>query len=538
MDLGRTLVLLTLSNLFYFVHPISSPPGCDQLDRLAINALYDYAHGDFPFKEARSSFELILGCNPYDFQAWEWKGHLDVASGDLSIAELSLKKALLSINMATYSQEPLNDAIKSFEARINMQLGRVQARVQALNSSRGNRDTRSEEKVLLAPHLSAFDKRQIQRIVWNELDQSRFRADFISKGEPVIVTGLPSLYTFTVDDVEETCGMNDAEAKVYDTSSGRWAGLLEPFDIKISDLINDSVNDGAMLFDWNLKEGCPALLDRVFFPRLFAQNTAAYFGPSLFLQPAQTQSGMHVDAWATSFWQFLHVGRKRWRVVRPEDWSRVLAGDNWRRAFFPDKRCTGMFGGEPRARAIEAGECRGTVLPDPFDDEALSNHLRNDVTTSAPSPLLVFEGEAEKGDLVIIPPGAPHAVHNVEYSLAVSANVVNMQSAAATFEMLKSQPMVHQDPDGIKIDGNGLKIAGFFATDELDDAWYRKLPYVLNFDNETTRLGELSRIHTDGTWSEIWSDAPFISWKDFLLSSNASELTRRELMFKPEALPS
>jgi hypothetical protein len=175
-----------------------------------------------------------------------------------------------------------------------------------------------------------------------------------------------------------------------------------------------------------------------------------------------------VDNGATHFWQFVSQGRKRWRVWQTDplaDWVRFQgvpfsspspspsASRSWKTVFFPDVRCSGVFGEEAMAAANAAtdGACGGGgasgsttdgpssssqassssswPLPDPFDDLALEAWLRRltvegaeDTSSSSSSSttsssgllnvnkMVVHETVVTAGEIIVIPANAPHAV--------------------------------------------------------------------------------------------------------------------------------
>jgi hypothetical protein len=172
--------------------------------------------------------------------------------------------------------------------------------------------------------------------------------------------------------VAAACGLEPAPLKRWAKSSKTWAGL-EAFQASSDDAItlsrfvetlSEAVNSPAglkeaMVFDMTLTQSCPNLMKGFAIPAVLA-DVCSYYGPSLFLQPAGTRCGVHVDSGATDFWQLMLQGRKKWRVLRLRQpatierdvktdvdgaWARLLGREGWHRSFFPDPRWEGTRAG-------------------------------------------------------------------------------------------------------------------------------------------------------------------------------------------------
>lgn len=110
--------------------------------------------------------------------------------------------------------------------------------------------------------------------------------------------------------------------------------------------------------------------------------------PSLFVGRSGTSSAVHVDANATHFAMALAVGRKRWRIWRPNDVSALA----------------------PRF----ANEDSDDLV---FDNEAACEPA--------------YEADQLPGDLLVVPSNSPHAVKNIELSIGVALNFVDASNRDA-----------------------------------------------------------------------------------------------------------
>ena len=106
--------------------------------------------------------------------------------------------------------------------------------------------------------------------------------------------------------------------------------------------------------------------------------------PSLFVGPAGSASGLHIDSFGSHFFMYLMTGRKHWRLFRSDD--RELLHPR-RAAFDVDVMCPDVerFGAE-------------LAQTQPYD--ALM----------------------QPGDILFVPSGSPHQVLNLDDTLAISAN--------------------------------------------------------------------------------------------------------------------
>lgn len=209
-----------------------------------------------------------------------------------------------------------------------------------------------------------------------------------------------------------------------------WAGLeaapgVVPLGELAAELRRGGFADGWQLFDWALPRHCPEAAALPAVQRWLPPHLApagddllrslpaegaggsprcALAGgwPSLFLQPAGTGCGAHVDSYGSHFFQLVLNGTKRWRIARPED-APLLEP-------LP-----------PRLRALR--------VPSLFAP-AYSAHPQLRL-------LALREAELRAGELLFVPAGSPHQVLNggadgADGTLvaALSANYVDGSNAA------------------------------------------------------------------------------------------------------------
>ena len=250
--------------------------------------------------------------------------------------------------------------------------------------------------------------------------QRRHWRDAAPGDQPLILTGFSTV--LSLDLIADRCGSKRVRPRRRHKNSTAWAAMNEGEETTISEFIHSQQKDAAV-FDWPLQY-CPDLLESIDVPPFAAlDHVATAYGPSLFVSFSEKGGGPHVDSGSTKFWQHVHAGRKEWRVLGVRDWPRLFATEeNWRRAFFRDARCSGIFGSVPAA----CDDGFGAAPVDLFDESALN----------ATTVREVWRGAARKGEVVYIPMNAPHQVRNAadEPTVAVSMNYVdggNLEAARA-----------------------------------------------------------------------------------------------------------
>jgi len=246
---------------------------------------------------------------------------------------------------------------------------------------------------------------------------------YVVPGVPVVITGL-ELPRWDLELLEEICGDREVPRLQYDPDGvGQDWAALRTLDRRVTlrEHLRGFRESGRgaqapMLFDHALAEVCPELLEGFVVPRYFAVDYLRAIPrfardniwpkpsrfPSLFVQPAGTRCGLHVDQAGTHFYQMLLSGRKRWRVFQAKDVPRLYPHGH------------GLL--------FEA-------------DSFASDDARYPLLRTAHA----LEAELRPGEVIFVPQGSPHQVLNEEPTIAVSANYVagaGLDTTLAELELL------------------------------------------------------------------------------------------------------
>ncbi|KAH8076169.1 hypothetical protein JL721_160 [Aureococcus anophagefferens] len=298
---------------------------------------------------------------------------------------------------------------------------------------------------------------------------------------PWIVEGYDARRNFTLDALAAACGAELVRPRRRVAGSSAWAGMEDGAAVPFGDFLAAEPAD-AVLFDVPLGTGCPALLEAVGVPH-FAARALTSYGPSVFVSFGGGGGGLHVDSGATHFWQHVHSGAKSYRVFEAGAWPALFpADDDWRRAFFRDARCSGIFG-EAAAAAASCDDGFGAAPVDAFADGAAG---------------AAWAGEARAGDVVFVPANFPHQVRNADaVTVAVSMNYVDDTNLALVSEALLQAPAYH--PKWLaRLNVGGAAVAGSRAP------WYARQRIAVPSDGEVAlraRRGAAAAARGTGPWA-------------------------------------
>ena len=119
----------------------------------------------------------------------------------------------------------------------------------------------------------------------------------------------------------------------------------------------------------------------------------------------------------TNFWMYLISGRKRWCVYRAEDAFGLLGQDS----------ADAISDAEPAERTATNPPMRSKdfVAFDPFRPDFERYPLARNAT--------MFEAVLGEGELIFIPSGAPHAAVNLDATVALSVNYVDVSNAQTVY---------------------------------------------------------------------------------------------------------
>jgi|EP00945_MAST-04E_sp_MAST-4E-sp1_P006899 hypothetical protein len=278
-----------------------------------------------------------------------------------------------------------------------------------------------------------FDK--IDKIAWQDLSYETFFRDYVLTRTPVVITGLVDVMTrsenphsreWDFEYVKRVCADMQVTKKGHVSSNMQvWAGLVDFGDTTVGEFIDhlpvahENITASRPLpyvFDESISENCPELLKNFTVPKYFAQdlgymmyNNGPYNGhPSLFIGPRNSKCGLHVDSSSSNFWQALLKGRKKWYFYPLDDQSSEL-----------------FLYYSPMHKAF---------LVDPHDPDY------------GRFPLLQFVQEkrlvevvVEEGEVIYVPTDTPHAVKNLDASLAFSHNYMDASNLLRVFRTLYAE---------------------------------------------------------------------------------------------------
>eukprot|EP00814_Leptocylindrus_danicus_P003859 CAMPEP_0116011306 /NCGR_PEP_ID=MMETSP0321-20121206/4496_1 /TAXON_ID=163516 /ORGANISM="Leptocylindrus danicus var. danicus, Strain B650" /LENGTH=478 /DNA_ID=CAMNT_0003480527 /DNA_START=45 /DNA_END=1479 /DNA_ORIENTATION=+ len=253
---------------------------------------------------------------------------------------------------------------------------------------------------------------------------------------PVIITGTTACPGQLSDfqHINRHCGGwvpgNYVKTKANNANEAQWAGFNKAtgFDEKI-DFLNFVESMGRsddisprFMFDVSMVDICPQLLPHILLPPQFVGIFASQYlwhryedddvrkcsnmpFMNMYLAEAGFETDLHIDSAHTAFIASMCVGRKKWRVITHSNFDQ----------FYSELvlRDTGIK----------------------VDGKWVNSEIRRPFETwsDQSSPLLsmdisVYEGILEPGEILYIPPGAPHAAITLDQSLMVASNDQSIQS--------------------------------------------------------------------------------------------------------------
>lgn len=266
-------------------------------------------------------------------------------------------------------------------------------------------------RILPSPPFRGVDRRA-------NLSLKEYRDVYLAKGQPVVITDYADKLLgrpWGWEEMDETCG--DMEVIVSERSSEArhlWASLGHSGRNESLGTWIKSVRDGtaprnAYVMDWGLVGRCNAFLDKFVVPKYFASDlwktlpfnasgAQDFFGrhPSVFVGAAGSGGALHVDSYASTFWQVLLKGRKRWTLYAlPDELRRTLLYAGVEHEIMPIVPASGEKHDPSKLPLLDVADAFKVVF------------------------------EVSAGDLVVVPHDIPHMVENLEDVLAIAMNVLD-----------------------------------------------------------------------------------------------------------------
>lgn len=229
--------------------------------------------------------------------------------------------------------------------------------------------------------------------------------------QPVVIEGVLGAWPamrWSAEALAARCPAARLPVYKYEQAASDWAGLRDAGQPLLAEYLRGEFGKRGDVaaaeevrygLEMSLRNECPRLLEDVRIPAYFVDDLlvrhykkAAW--PTLIAGPRGTRSGLHRDTHDLPFWMALFVGRKRWRIFRPDD---------------------------PDVSAYYQADRNGFVF-DAFAPD-FARHPRLGAAE-------VYEHVLEAGQLLYIPSGAPHAAFNLEDTIAISGNYLDPRGLA------------------------------------------------------------------------------------------------------------
>ena len=238
----------------------------------------------------------------------------------------------------------------------------------------------------------------------------------------------------------ELCQGRQLQLMEYDPASELWAKMSsvdvqEQEDRSLGKVMQAWAGGrNLVLFDHPLEAACPELASKLRWPSFLQSELigqSPYAGqegqdpfwdhPSLFVQPAGSRCGVHVDGANSQFIQLVLAGRKRWSF-----WP-LGASEQFKFLKRLDKLHLEVWQGSSDL----SSEFRHQIRYDQIFPDSLPEAWRVDI-------------EVEAGEMIVVPGGVPHMVANLQDCIAVSRNFVDTSHAQSCADALR-WPLPYHD---------------------------------------------------------------------------------------------
>ena len=334
---------------------------------------------------------------------------------DEEIARLTAERATLDARARSIEDDDRRAYALDIVRRCDDAIATLERAAAALSSN-------EEENAADAPTTTTAPM-TVTRVDALELTPKRFREEYVATDTPVVITGLGDV--LTVD------GARGAECEWLTRLAGNKKIAVTRNDahrsnelscattdvVDLKDYVREVMEDGApgsYLYDASIPLKLPSLAEAIRMPKYFAhdylQKTMRMTAfsrswPSLFVAARDTRSSLHVDQWHGHFFMAMVRGTKRWTIF--------------------DRSSTAF---------LRPSWLRGTLDPamPNLEDQGLYYDPSADVSSSSSSSFSVRRRLAKRwdvdlgpGEVLFVPGGAPHAVHNLDCTVAFAGNFID-----------------------------------------------------------------------------------------------------------------
>jgi hypothetical protein len=270
---------------------------------------------------------------------------------------------------------------------------------------------------------------EIDRRSVAQLDYRAFLTEYALPGRPVILTGVGDRwlalsrwsleYFLEALNDEEECDVIRFE-RPNDFASARThpGGARETLILMQQRRRRGLTPDDARYYiiNWQFAHNCAKLLGDYEAPPFFAATLNEYVVPQptelrwLYIGEPGTGSPTHTDVLNSSAWLMLVCGRKHWRMVTASDRGACGRMGAWVDLFEPDQR----------------------RYP----------HL---------SEVALYEAEQLPGEVLWTPPLCVHAVRNLDHSIALTQNYIDLTNLIEVYDALVIGPQALK-PQSVPVD--------------------------------------------------------------------------------------
>ena len=268
-------------------------------------------------------------------------------------------------------------------------------------------------------HTLDIDRRDVA-----SLDYGTFLTEYVIPGRPLLITGLgagwPALSRWSIEyflaamDRDEVVEVTRFErANEFATAREKSQSARETLTMMLERRARGIAAHDARYYivNWQFADTCAKLLGDYEVPSFFATNLNEHvLGQTnslrwLFIGEPGTGSPTHTDVLNSSAWLMLVSGRKQWRMVAAEERAACGRFGAWADLFAPDHDRFNQLAG-----------------------------------------VTLYEAEQLPGEVLWTPPLCVHAVRNLEHSIAVTQNYVDLTNLIEVYDALVSGPLAIATP--------------------------------------------------------------------------------------------